>query len=400
MATGRAGTRRIFKWIHTWIGLGAGMVIAIVSLAGSVAVFRSEIPLASFPRSAGSAIGLDEISKQLAQAKPEAQVLRVRFPVKAGDPFVVQVESGGKQERVVCDAADGHVQGTLNTAVIDWTIDLHRNLLVGKTGRKLVGAVGIVLFVLAASGLLLWLIGARQWRSWISVRPKGGTRRFSFELHRTAGLWSNGLLLVVAFTGIGLSYPDTFRGALRSVTGSPSPAKAPRVAPSGPQALHSLDEYVRTAARSIPDGVPTELRLPENATSPVDLRLHRPGDLSLSGNHVYLDASTGGVLAVSREVDQPLATRIFAAFAPIHYGEFSGLPGKVLWALLGLLPTFLFVTGLITWWRPRARKAPLEAQEDLALVESEAKSEPGVVVHRFTGLHASHAIAEDFSDSH
>jgi uncharacterized iron-regulated membrane protein len=120
----------------------------------------------------------------------------------------------------------------------------------------------------------------------------------------------------------------------------------------------------------MPDGVPTELRLPENAKSPVDLRLHRLGDLSLSGNHVYLDPSTGEVLAVSREVDQPLATRVFAAFAPIHYGEFGGLPSKVLWALLGLLPTFLFVTGLITWWRPTARNAPVEVREDLALVES------------------------------
>jgi uncharacterized iron-regulated membrane protein len=225
-----------------------------------------------------------------------------------------------------------------------------------------------VLFVLAATGMSLWLIGARKWRAWVSVRPQGGSRRFHFELHRATGLWSYALLTVVTFTGIGLAYPDTFRNALQQMTGSPAAKKAPRVSESA--GMRPLDEYIDTAAHAMPDGVPTELRLPENAKSPVDLRLRRPGDLSLSGNRVYLDPSSGKILALNREVDQPLATRIFAAFAPIHYGEFGGLPSKVLWAFLGLLPTVLFVTGLITWWRPSGRKAPFEGREELALAGS------------------------------
>jgi hypothetical protein len=261
----------------------------------------------------------------MAQTEPDAQVRRVRFPAQAGDPFVVPVESGGKQVRLVCNDSDGRVLGALNTAFTDWMIDLHRNLLSGKTGRKAVGAVGIVLFVLAASGMLLWLIGARKWRAWISVRPQGGSRRFHFELHRATGLWSYGLLTVVAFTGIGLAYPDTFRSALQNLTGSPAPKKAPRVAGSGGQILLTLDEYVRAAARAMPDGVPIELRLPENTKAPVDLRLRRPGDLSLSGNHVYLarsstsnrqDAKTPR-LASSPGAGVDLAGRLYDGFGRI-----------------------------------------------------------------------------------
>jgi uncharacterized iron-regulated membrane protein len=366
----RQDTRRFFKWIHTWIGLLAGLVIAVISLTGSVIVFRSEIPLASFPKSAGDRkiTGLDAMARQIALADSNAQVRRVRFPAVAGDPFVVQVEVAGKQQKLVCEASTGRVLGALNTGFTDWMIDLHRNLLSGKTGRKAVGGFGIVLFVLAATGMSLWLIGARKWRAWVSVRPQGGSRRFHFELHRATGLWSYALLTVVTFTGIGLAYPDTFRNALQQMTGSPAAKKAPRVSESA--GMRPLDEYIDTAAHAMPDGVPTELRLPENAKSPVDLRLRRPGDLSLSGNRVYLDPSSGKILALNREVDQPLATRIFAAFAPIHYGEFGGLPSKVLWAFLGLLPTVLFVTGLITWWRPSGRKAPFEGREELALAGS------------------------------
>lgn len=392
--TTKAGARRFFRWIHTWMGLVAGLVIAVVSLTGSVIVFRNEIPLASFPRSAGGVgvVGLDAIASQIAQTQPNAQVRRVRFPAQAGDPFVVQVESAGKQLRLVCDASTGRVLGILNTNFTDWMVDLHRNLLAGKTGRKSVGAVGILLFVLAGTGMLLWLIGKRNWRAWISVRAQGGSRRFHFELHRASGLWSYGLLTVVAFTGIGLAYPDTFRNALQQMTGSPVAKKAARVVVSSGQTLPALNEYVLSGVRAMPDGVPTELRLPEKQKGPVDLRLRRPGDLSLSGNHVYLDPASGKVLALSREVDQPLGARIFAAFAPIHYGEFGGLPIKVLWALLGLLPTVLFVTGFITWWRPAQRKALLGTRE-LALSGSVqsggrrfAESEPAP--SRTEGVHA------------
>ena len=52
------------------------------------------------------------------------------------------------------------------------------------------------------------------------------------------------------------------------------------------------------------------------------------------------------------------------AFSPLHYGEFGGLPFKLVWALLGLAPSMLFITGLMTWWRPRRRKVSVKVQEE------------------------------------
>jgi uncharacterized iron-regulated membrane protein len=42
----------------------------------------------------------------------------------------------------------------------------------------------------------------------------------------------------------------------------------------------------------------------------------------------------------------------------------------MIWAILGLTPGLLFVTGLITWWRPRPRKPAAAVQEDLMLAGS------------------------------
>jgi uncharacterized iron-regulated membrane protein len=331
--------------------------------------------LASSPqgKNAAPSVALDAIAHQVNYAVPGAKVRRVRFPASAGEPFVVQVDTGEKkQESLVCEASTGRVVGKLNTRLISWVIDLHRNLLAGKTGRKAVGVVGIVLFSLAATGMLLWLAGARKWKSWISVRPQGSSRRFHFELHRATGLWSFALLSLVAFTGIGLVYSDTFRDAIQKIAPGPPPVKAPKVSKAASQPLRTLDEYLRAGAAAMPDGTPAELRLPEGEKGPVDLRLRRAGDLSPDGNHVYLEASSGKVLAVSRLADQPLATRIFAAFSPLHYGEFGGISVKIVWSFFGLMPSVLLVTGFLTWWRPRQRKKPSAIQEDQALVSASA----------------------------
>jgi uncharacterized iron-regulated membrane protein len=37
----------------------------------------------------------------------------------------------------------------------------------------------------------------------------------------------------------------------------------------------------------------------------------------------------------------------------LHFGRSWGMPGKLAWVALGLVPAVLFVTGCITWWRRR-----------------------------------------------
>jgi uncharacterized iron-regulated membrane protein len=45
----------------------------------------------------------------------------------------------------------------------------------------------------------------------------------------------------------------------------------------------------------------------------------------------------------------------------LHFGRFGGLGIRTLWAILGLVPAALFITGFIVWWRrvvrPRIRRA-------------------------------------------
>jgi uncharacterized iron-regulated membrane protein len=352
--------KKLLKTIHTWIGIIAGLFLSVIALTGSVILFRAEFERAALPRSTAAGdnsrrASLDDAARAIAIQRPESHIRRVHISAGSGDPYIVQIQSSGKRtERIVADASSGEVLGSLQSGWVDWMVDLHRNLLAGPTGRSTVGAFGIVLFVLSATGILMWLTGPRNWRAWVAVRKGGSATRFNYELHRASGLWAYVFLALISFTGIELAYPNSFRDAVQSVTGKPATVRAPR--DKRVAAMLSLDEYVRLGRVAMPDGVPVELRLPESGKGPVDLRLYRAGDLSPSGNHVYLDPASGAVMMIDRVVDRPIGARFLAAMSPIHYAQFGGLTTKIAWALLGLTPVLLFITGLIAWWRPAKSK--------------------------------------------
>src|SRR5271169_4393379 len=108
--------RQLLKPIHTWIGIVAGAFLCVVSLTGSVIVFRAEIERAAIPKSASvsSSVGLDKAAREVLGFRPESRIRRVRLPAEPGDPYIFQVESGGKRtERIVSDASTGRILGTL-----------------------------------------------------------------------------------------------------------------------------------------------------------------------------------------------------------------------------------------------------------------------------------------------
>ena len=59
--------------------------------------------------------------------------------------------------------------------------------------------------------------------------------------------------------------------------------------------------------------------------------------------------------------------RALLALIDLHFGRFGGLEIRVLWTLLGLVPSVLLVTGTIVWWRrvvqPALRRRGVRAHE-------------------------------------
>jgi uncharacterized iron-regulated membrane protein len=342
----------IVKTIHIWIGLILGVFLCLITLSGSIAVFRPQLEAAFMPKIIPSAkqADLDNAVAQVLSQSPGSRLTRVSLPTPDQNAFVLTLESEKKTRRIVVDAGTGVVAGELDLPWLDWIIDLHHNFLAGKVGRQMVGVVGIVLFIISLSGLFLFLLRRPRWRSFVQVTANGTNRRFNYELHRATGLWAYSFLTLLSLTGIALAYPDTFR----AVFGQRTPLVNTKT--SGRKHLEPLRNYLEASRAALPLAQITELRLPKSPNDPVSVRFRMSGDLGDgSRNELSLDAN-GRVLGVRRLADEPAGVRFQSSFTPIHYGEVGGLAVRILWSLTGIAPLVLFVTGLLVWFRKKPKQ--------------------------------------------
>jgi uncharacterized iron-regulated membrane protein len=290
---------------------------------------------------------LTEAGNNIARQWPNARIASVAFPDTSGSPVEFGLRAGDEELRVFADARSGEVLGTFAIPWIEWLTDLHHHILVESIGKKVVGFIGIFLVLSSLTGLLIWVRRSDRWRLF-------GTRRGTawqytkLDLHRSAGVIGNVLLLFVAVTGVLIAFPQTITRML----GGPPPPRA-IVLEENPRAHATLEEYLAAAERAIPGGAVKQLRLPRTPDRPVTARIRIPGDLRQDGSaRVNLEPSTARVMSFDKPDDWTLSKSIVQAATPLHYGEWGGPALRLLWFIIGLIPPVLFVTGVMMWWAP------------------------------------------------
>jgi uncharacterized iron-regulated membrane protein len=346
--------RTIARSTHIWIGLPLGLLFCLMGLSGSIILYRDAIEATLRPAwKAASGLRpasvLAEADRDMRRRWPAAAPSRISFPRAAGEPYEYQIRVGERAVHAYFDPATGEMLGTFETPWLDWVAGFHQNLLLPPSGRQLVGVIGIGLFLSSVSGLVIWFLRNRSWRNSFRIAWGASWNRLSFDLHRTIGFTANIFLLILSFTGICLGFPDTFRGLSEIVTGS-SGARAARITVPPSAMRQSLDSYIRAAVFALPDSIVRELRFPQSADRPVVVRLWRRGDYREEGtNLVSLDPATARVIAVDTPQNWSPARKLASAPAPIHYAEWGGPVVKALWAMAGITPSILFVSGLWFW---------------------------------------------------
>jgi uncharacterized iron-regulated membrane protein len=373
-------TRRYLRsWsatAHTWLGLTAGLLVSVLSISGVVIAFRPQIEDALGPKiaSAQRCNGLadpDRAAQSVSAYAPGAHIERIVFPADSESYWRLQISDARHViSRVAYDPCSAEVLGQVNVRWLDWLVDLHHNLLAGKTGRLVVGAFGIALLFMSLSGLFVWLMSKPNWRRALRIQTTGSTRRVVFDLHRSMGLIAMLVILAQSFTGIWLAYPKTLRAAvgwLVPVDSARKVAKKKKDKTKGQEGPAAISALLHAASEAVPDGNPRELRLPDADAKSAQVRFWRTGDIRASGNNtVTLDYSKATVIAVERFSDLPPAQKLIEGVTPIHYGEWGGIGSRILLGAAGLVPPILFVSGFLIWWLPKraaARRAGVASSE-------------------------------------
>ncbi|HUS07330.1 MAG TPA: PepSY-associated TM helix domain-containing protein [Bryobacteraceae bacterium] len=329
---------------HLYIGLFIGAVVMIIGVSGSILVFAPEMKdranaALKFVEPGPQRLSMDVLAQAVQRAYPSAQTTGILFAAKPNGSVSFLMRSAEPKTffSVFVDPFRGAILGKrggiAKRTSLDWISDLHHNLLAGKTGLKINGAFAVLLDVMCMTGLYLWWPG-RKW----SFRLTGNWKSTNFVLHNALGFWSATLLVLIATTGLIFCFP----------LAKPVSVPPPRAHLQAGKA--AIEDYLQAANRELPGGKPTSLVFPYKPGDPVAVRIKLPGDLQKVGsNFVYMDLDAT-ILGVQRHGDLAPARRVLDNFPPLHFGDFGGLPLKLIWCAAGVAPGVLFVSGVILWW--------------------------------------------------
>ena len=213
--------RRVFFQVHLWVGVGLGLYILMISVTGSLLVYRREMaaavgPVYVTPRE--HRLTQDELSAIVHRAYPGFSLEQV-FPPRLRGQIVpnqaveVQLRRGDDTIARLLDPYTGADLGDTTRpalGLILWLADLHDNLLAGRTGRVVNGIGAIFATLLACTGAILWWPGISNWRRSIKMDWKQKRYGFHWSLHNVIGFWMLSFILLWGISGIYFSFPEPF----------------------------------------------------------------------------------------------------------------------------------------------------------------------------------------------
>ena len=196
-----------------------GLYVFMISLTGSVLVYRNELYRAATPdpiisKSPEPRLTDDQLTRAVQRVYPGYRMVNLRRMRNPDEAVAVVLQRDGLLKKRLFDPRSGADLGDSVPAgirLVSELLDLHDNLLAGQTGREVNGFGALAVLVLATTGLVIWWPGSKAWRRSLTL-PRGvGWKRATWHLHSLIGFWSFAFTLIFALSGIYLANPDIFQ---------------------------------------------------------------------------------------------------------------------------------------------------------------------------------------------
>jgi uncharacterized iron-regulated membrane protein len=228
---------------------------------------------------------------------------------------------------------------------------LHVDLFAGFPGMLFLGFMGLLLVIAIISGVVLYAPFMRK-LEFSEIRKDREPKLKHLDTHNFLGVVTLVWALVVAATGVINAWSDLVIKYWQFDQMAEMTAPYKGLPP--PTQFASLESAVATAQAAEPAMKLGFIAFPGTAFSsphhygmfmrgstPITSRLFKP---------VLIYAQTG-TLTDSRTVPWYLATLLVSQ--PLHFGDYGGMPLKVIWFILDLFTIVLLWTGLVLWWKKR-----------------------------------------------
>ncbi len=366
----KSKTIRRWSFIHTWSSLICTVFLLLLALTGLPLVFHHEIDhllgnepeLAQMPADTPQ-LDLDQlVTKAQAHRPGEAmQYLAWDEDDKNGVIAIMAATADtepNSSHTFMLDARTGDAveMPSANGGFTLFLLRLHVDMFAGLPGKLLLAFMGILFVLAIVSGTVLYLPFMRRLK-FATVRQDKSTRLRWLDLHNLIGVVTLTWALVVGVTGVISACADLIIAAWRtdSLSAMIEPYKnAPPLTQRAP-----ASELLSIAAKAAPGMQPDFIAFPGTRfSSEHHYAVFMKGSTHLTSHlltPVLIDAST---LAVTAIAERPWYMDAMGMSQPLHFGDYGGMPMKILWAALDVLTIIVLVSGIYLWIvRRKAGKA-------------------------------------------
>ncbi|WP_319380873.1 PepSY-associated TM helix domain-containing protein [Thiomicrorhabdus sp.] len=413
---------RVYKSIHTWTGILAGLALFIAFYAGALTIFKEPISQwASAPGPGVEAVPLKDVNAVIAYAletEPKAaKDLRVHLIPSESLPGRVSFEVPGEgaddhnqlayRHFIATVEADGKpiVQEAHPTQVAELIDVLHR--VVGlpfdtDENRWIMGVVALLYAVALVSGLIIFL--PNMMKNFFALRQNKGPRRKWLDAHNVVGIFSLPFHLVIVFTSVVFAYHDGLYGIQNQLIHDGNlrayfAADRPKVAnhsPVDPKNLLPPETLAAKAVELSPTFKPTMLQYVRANSPQAMVRVWGNDDTAVAprawGGFVILNPYTGEVLTQEYLPNkQSAASTTLSSFFALHFATYGGTAVQWIYFFLGLAGAWLFYSGNLLWIENRRKVARLNHAQPIQRRDTYwmASATVGVCVGAVAGISAA-----------
>lgn len=361
---------KIWSAVHTWTSLVSMVFMLMLCVTGLPLIFHHELNHALGYESdppempAGTPfVSLDRLVEAGRQQKPGDAIQFLFFdrdePNAAMLWMAKSVDISPEEGKpVALDRRSAAVlqEPKVTEGPVAFLLKLHTDMFLGLGGKLFLGLMTLVFLVAIVSGVVLYAPFMRR-LEFGTVRL-GRSRRLKWlDIHNLAGAATLAWVFLVGATGMINTWADLMLklwqfGQLAEMT-------APyRDRPLSTR-LTSLQAAVDTAIKAAPDMKPLLVAFPGTAfTSKNHYAVFMMGGTPLTSRVLQpalVDAETGDLTAM-----RPMPWYVQGLFLsqPLHFGDYGGLPLKIVWAILDVVAILVLGSGLYLWLARRRRGAP------------------------------------------
>jgi uncharacterized iron-regulated membrane protein len=368
--------------LHRYSGLLLSLFLVMAGLTGSALAFNDDIDAWLNPQfyhltSTGSRQPIDVLVVRVEHDYPQARLAFISTEQDANAPLQAKLRPRKPNQElavdtVFIDPVSATVVGERNTKAVSlarqnlmpFLFRLHRYLLLDKPGAIICGSLGLLWLVTLLIGIALaWPKHRKGWGKALSVKRGAGSFRLMYDLHRTVGLVAGILLVISAFTGAVMNLPDVARPLVTSLSPLTPPPKEVAKAPATearPQI--NWQQALVAAQAAMPLATPARIARDEK-NGVYQIRMRKPDDIQEGGSvRLFIDAADGHVLRALDPLKGSAGDAFMGVQYGLHTGQILGLPGKILVALLGLLPLLFTITGIAIWLQKRKSETLVRAR--------------------------------------